>query len=145
MEIKVAIELTGEPAEVGVTLAELAAVLSGEPPASGEGADVGWWTDDRAAALVRELTDPSLRALQIITDLAPRASFAEVQRRMSQVGLRLTPGRLSPIGFAVRRLGYPEPPFVRDYYQRAYMMEEAIARLLEPAVADELRRRDPAA
>jgi len=33
----------------------------------------------------------------------------------------------------VRRLGYPEPPFVRDYYQRAYLMDEAIAKVLEPA------------
>jgi hypothetical protein len=141
VEIKVAIELTGNPSEIAMTLSELSSVLSGEAAVSSEDADIDWWTADRAAALVRELTDPSLRALEIIADLAPRAAFEEVQDRMLSLGLRLAPGRLSPIGFAVRRLGYPVPPFVRDYYQRAYLMDETIAAVLKPAIADEVARR----
>jgi hypothetical protein len=141
VEIKVTIELSGEPSEIGLMLAELGGVLSGEALADGEDAGLEWWTADRAGALVRELTDPSLRALQIITDLAPRATFPEVQRRMSGHGLQLAPGLLSSLGFAVRRLGYPFPPFVRDYYQRAYLMDEAIARVLRPVIAEEVGRR----
>jgi hypothetical protein len=141
VEIKVTIELTGEPSEIGIMLAELGSILSGEAPADDDDADLEWWTADRAGALVRELTDPSLRAVGIITDLAPRATFSDVQRRMAGLGLRFAPGLLSSLGFAVRRLGYPFPPFVRDYYQRAYLMDEAIARVLRPAIAEEVGRR----
>jgi hypothetical protein len=139
MQIRVSVELTGTPEVVGLLLAQLSDVLTSTESGDG-GAD--WWTPERSGELVRELTDQSLQALAIITELAPRASFVDVKERMARLGLQLAPGHLSSIGFAVRRLGYPAPPFVRDYYQRAYLMEEPVAQTLGEAIHKELPRRD---
>lgn len=146
MEVKVNVELHGEPAEVGMLLAQLGEVLLGdELEEDEEAANSSWWTPERALAFVRGLTDPALQALGIVADNAPRVSFRDLQRQMGMTGVQLA-GRLSSIGFAVARQGSPFP-FVRDYYQRAYYMDEDVARLMQDAIkaeAERRRDRDPA-
>jgi hypothetical protein len=140
MEIRVSIEVTGPPEEVGSLLGRLSEVLAnGDELESSD--TIQPWTSDSAAEFVGELTDLSLQALGIIASHAPRARFVDVRRDMAKLGLTLTPGSLSSIGFAMRRLGYANPPFLRDYYQRAYLMDSDIAGGRRPATEKELHRR----
>jgi hypothetical protein len=154
VEVKVTVEFRGDDLEeVGLFLIQLGSLLEKgvedqerEDGQDGEGEEElegnsAWWTPERAATFVNELTDPALRALAVIADHAPKVSFREVQREMMASGMPIPPGRLSSIGFAVRRLGYRYPPFVRDYYQRAYQMDTDTAEVLKPAIRNELRRR----
>jgi hypothetical protein len=103
-----------------------------------------WWTPERAAAFVGELTPPALQALSVIASHAPRITFREFQRRMGMSGAQLA-GRLSSIGFTVARQGTPFP-FVRDYYQKVYLMDETVAAVMRTATAAEMaqRRSEPA-
>jgi hypothetical protein len=137
MEISVTIELKGEPDEVGLMLAQLGETLIGEETANK--VDASWWTPEKAAAFVTDLTDPALQALALIADNAPNVSFRDVQREMGMTGLQLA-GRLSSIGFAVARQGGPVP-FVRDYYRRSYSMDPEVAEVLTEAIAKETARR----
>jgi hypothetical protein len=138
MEIKVTLELHGASEQIGLLLAQLSeALLSGEHEAvTSEGR---WWTMERAAAFVDGLTDPALQALDIIAANSPKISFAEFQSQMGVSGPGLA-GRLSSIGFAVTRTGAPFP-FFRDYYQRAYTMDEETATVFREAIAVERERR----
>ncbi len=151
VEVKVTVEFRGDDLEeVGLLLIRLRSLLDEgaeeqeqedeqDAEAEAEG-NATWWTPERAATFVNELTDPALRALAVIAEHAPKVSFREVQRQMMASGMPIPPGRLSSIGFAVRRLDYPFP-FVRDYYQRAYQMHPHTAEVLQPAISNELRRR----
>jgi hypothetical protein len=138
MQIKVTIEVTGERAQVSQFLAAASRLLQDDPGMTGENG--AWWTEDRAAAFVRALKPPALHALRIIASGAPKIGIQYVQREMKLAGLPMTPGRLSSIGFAVRRLGSPAP-FIRDHYQRAYLMDTEVAEVLLPAIDEESRRR----
>jgi hypothetical protein len=138
MEVKVTIEVTGEQPQVSQFLAAMSRLLQDDPKLTAE--DNSWWTEERAAAFVRALKPPALHALRIIASGAPKIGIPYVQREMKLAGLPLTPGRLSSIGFAVRRLGSPAP-FIRDHYQRAYLMDTEVAEVLLPAIEEETRRR----
>jgi hypothetical protein len=99
------------------------------------------WDAERAAQFVAELKAPAMVALRHIAAGAPKVGVAYVRAQMARAGLPTTPGTLSSIGFAVRRLGFP-PPFTRDGYQRAYHMDIHVARHLLAALdAEEERRR----
>ena len=141
MEIVVKIEIHGEPEEVGLLLADLSGTLLEQSPGQ-EGPGNDWWNPERAAAFVRELTPPALRALRIIAEGAPTVSFRHVQQQMGMKGLQLA-GRLSSIGFAVARLGGPVP-FARDHYQRVYYMDPAVGKILKDAAIREQARRKQA-
>src|SRR5262245_55660331 len=130
MRVLVTLEIEGDSTEVGLLLGQLSESLLTAHQAEGE-TDDGWWTADRAELFVRELTEPALRALQIIAQGAPRVEFRELQRKMGLPGPKLA-GRLSSIGFAVARTG-GRAPFVRDYYQKAYFMDVAVAKTLVAA------------
>jgi hypothetical protein len=141
MQIRVNVELTGEPEEVGLLLAQIGETLLGEDidEESEDEPDVedpSWWTPERAEAFVRELTGPALRALSVIASHPPRLSFREFQQRMGMTGPQLA-GRLSSIGFTVARQGTPFP-FVRDYYQKVYVIDENVARVMREATAKEI-------
>lgn len=138
MEIKVTLELQGSSEEVGYLLAQLSGALLGEEPEA-VASDGRWWTVERAAAFVGGLTDPALQALEIIASHSPNISFREFQARMGVSGPGLA-GRLSSIGFAVTRTGAPFP-FFRDYYQRAYTMDEETAKVFKQVIAVERDRR----
>lgn len=140
MHVKVTIELSGEQSQLAPVLAELARVLSAEVIAVNDEPDPSWWTDERARAFVNELKLPALLALQAIAAGAPKTRVASVQRELKRQGFRMTPGALSSIGFAVRRLGSPQP-FVRDNYQGVYAMDTDVSALLQAAIEDELERR----
>ncbi len=149
VEVKVTVEFRGDDLEeVGLLLVRLRSLLDDEEQEQDDEQDAEaeadgnptWWTPERAATFVNELTDPALRALAVIAEHAPKVSFREVQRQMMASGMPIPPGRLSSIGFAVRRLDFPFP-FVRDYYQRAYQMDPRAAEVLKPAIQEELRRR----
>jgi hypothetical protein len=152
--LTVAIEISGDPAQLASVFARLAEVFGDDAvhstiPHRGSGtfgtADAPsqprtWWTEKRAEAFVAELRPPALFALRVIAAGAPKTGIAHVQAEMANVGLPATPGTLSSIGFAVRRLGCP-PPFVRDRYQRAYVMDTEVAGHLLKATDREHRRR----
>jgi len=138
--VKVTIELSGEPSQLGPVLADLARVLSAEALLDGNELDSSWWTDERARMFVGELKLPALVALQAIVKDAPKTRVAAVQHSLKQAGFRMSPGALSPIGFAARRLGSP-PPFTRDNYQGVYFMDPDVAALLQVAIKDELESR----
>jgi hypothetical protein len=99
-----------------------------------------WWDPDRAQAFVRTLTPAALLALRLIAERAPAIPVTEIQGEMQRAGLPMTPGRMSSIGFAVRRLGAP-PPFTRDAYQGTYHMDQRLAGLFLRASEEEERRR----
>ena len=145
MEVRVTVELQGEPDEVGLLLTQIGeTILVGnvEEEDEGEEADAEsrlWWTPERAAAFVGELTPPALQALNVIATHAPRITFREFQRRMGMSGAQLA-GRLSSIGFTVARQGTPFP-FVRDYYQKVYLMDETVAAVMRDATATEMAQR----
>jgi hypothetical protein len=149
MDVRVTLELHGDPDEVGLLLTQLGETMligpveeEDEGPASDAESRV-WWTPERAAAFVNELTPPSLQALSVIASHAPRITFREFQRRMGMSGAQLA-GRLSSIGFTVARQGTPFP-FVRDYYQKVYLMDETVAAVMRDATATEMaqRRNEP--
>ena len=132
------LEIEGDPTEVGRLLGQLSeSLLEGDQ--SEEETDDGWWTADRAEMFVRELTEPALKALQIISQGAPRVEFRELQRKMGVPGPKLA-GRLSSIGFAVARTG-GRAPFIRDYYQKAYFMDADVAKTLVTAIDREIAER----
>jgi|tagenome__1003787_1003787.scaffolds.fasta_scaffold19761555_1 hypothetical protein len=145
MQIRVNVELQGEPEEVGLLLAQLGETMLISDEADDEGLeddeeeDPQWWTPERAEAFVTELTDPAVQALSVIAAHAPRLGFRELQRRMGMTGPQLA-GRLSSIGFTVARQGAPLP-FVRDHYQKVYMIDEKVAALMRDATANEMTRR----
>jgi hypothetical protein len=139
VQVKVTIEVAGEQSEIVPFLTAVTRLLQ-EPPPTTAGEGAAWWTRERAAAFVRTLKPPALQALRIIAAGAPRVAIPSVQREMVRAGLPMTPGGLSSIGFAVRRLGSP-PPFVRDHYQRAYLIEGDVAEVLLQAIDEEARRR----
>ena len=145
VQVRVTVELQGEPEEVGLLLAQIAEALvvaNVDDPGVEESDEVEsrmWWTADRAAAFVRELTPPALQALNVIASHPPRLPFREFQRLMGMSGPKLA-GRLSSIGFTVTRQGTPFP-FVRDYYQKVYLIDEAVAVVLREAAAAEIARR----
>jgi len=140
VQIKVTIELSGNESDVAPALAELARTLSVEMVSNDEQLDSSWWSDELARAFVRELKFPALVALKAIVEGAPKARVAAVQRELKRRGLRMTPGALSSIGFAARRLRSPAP-FVRDNYQGAYIMDTEVASLFQMAIKDELESR----
>ena len=142
LHVKVTIELTGEGGRVSQFLDALRRVLDEQPatPPGPGAADSSWWTPDRAATFVRRLKPPALHALRIIAESAPKVRVSVVQREMQRAGLPVTPGGLSSIGFAVRGLGSP-PPFIRDNYQRVYLMDPSVATVLLGAIEDEYERR----
>jgi len=140
VHVKVTIELSGEQSQLVPVLAELARTLSAEVIAETDESDPSWWTDERARAFVNELKLPALLALQAIAAGAPKTRVATVQHELKRHGFRMTPGSLSSIGFAVRRLRVP-PPFIRDNYQAAYVMDTDVAALLQVAIKNELERR----
>jgi len=140
MHVKVTIELSGEQSQLAPVLAELARTLSAEVTAETDESDPSWWTDERARAFVSELKLPALLALQAIAAGAPKTRVVSVQRELKRQGFRMSPGALSSIGFAVRRLGV-SPPFVRDNYQGVYVMDTDLAALLQVSIKDELGRR----
>jgi hypothetical protein len=139
MQIKVTIELVGDQSLVVPALAKLAETLSAEIVLNGE-SDASWWSDEQARAIVGELKLPALVALKAIAEGAPKTPAAVVQRELKRKGFRMTPGALSSIGFAARRLGSPAP-FVRDNYQGVYTINPAVASVLQPAIRDELDKR----
>jgi hypothetical protein len=145
LEVRVTVELQGEPDEVGLLLTQIGETIlvgAGEEEDEGEETDAEsrmWWTPERAAAFVGELTPPALQALNVIATHAPRITFREFQRRMGMSGPQLA-GRLSSIGFTVARQGTPFP-FVRDYYQKVYLMDETIAGVMRDATATEMAQR----
>jgi hypothetical protein len=149
LRVRVIVELEGEPEEIGLVLSQLGETLAvanvGELEV-GEMDEVEsrmWWTPQRAAAFVRELTPPALQALSVIASHPPRLSFREFQRRMGMSGPQLA-GRLSSIGFTVARQGTPFP-FVRDYYQKVYLIDDEVAAVLHDAAdAETARRHDEA-
>ena len=106
VQMRVTVELQGEPEEVGLLLAQIAEALvvaNVDDPGVEESDEVEsrmWWTADRAAAFVRELTPPALQALNVIASHPPRLPFREFQRLMGMSGPKLA-GRLSSIGFTV--------------------------------------------
>jgi hypothetical protein len=151
MHVRVTVELQGEPDEVGLLLTQLGETMLVGPLEEEEDEDEEsdaesrvWWTPERAAAFVGELTPPALQALSVIASHAPRITFREFQRRMGMSGAQLA-GRLSSIGFTVARQGTPFP-FVRDYYQKVYLMDETVAAVMRTATAAEMaqRRSEPA-
>jgi hypothetical protein len=147
MQVRVTVELQGEPDEVGLLLTQLGETMLLEELDVGDEDEQEqdevesrlWWTSDRAAAFVRELTPPALQALSVIASHPPRLSFREFQRRMGMSGPQLA-GRLSSIGFTVARQGTPFP-FVRDYYQKLYIIDEGVATVMREAAAAETARR----
>jgi hypothetical protein len=148
VQVRVTIELQGEPDEVGLLLTQLGETMlvdSDEEEEEDDDDDESrmWWTPERAAAFVRELTPPALQALSVIASHPPRVTFREFQRRMGMSGPQLA-GRLSSIGFTVARQGTPFP-FLRDHYQKVYLIDETVAAVLRDATAAEMarRRREP--
>jgi hypothetical protein len=145
VQVRVTVELQGEPDEIGLLLTQLGETIAGgslnneDEDQESEAASRAWWTPDRAAAFVRELTQPALQALSVISSNPPRLSFREFQRRMGMSGPQLA-GRLSSIGFTVARQGTPFP-FLRDYYAKAYLIDDAVAAVLRDATAAEMERR----
>jgi hypothetical protein len=143
--MRVTVELQGQPEEVGFLLAQIAEAIAVadvrdvDVEESDEVESRMWWTADRAAAFVRELTPPALQAVNVIASHPPRLSFREFQRLMGMSGPQLA-GRLSSIGFTVARQGTPFP-FVRDYYQKVYLIDETVAAVLSEAAAAEIARR----
>jgi hypothetical protein len=138
VQVKITIEVTAEQSQIVPFLTAATRLFQDHPRTADDAA--AWWTAERAAAFVRTLKPPALHALRIIAAGAPRVAIPSVQREMGRAGVPMTPGGLSSIGFAVRRLGSP-PPFVRDHYQRAYLMERDVAEVLLRAIEDETRRR----
>ncbi len=139
MQVKVTIELVGEESEIAPALFGLGQFLSGESPPTEEH-ESSWWTPERAEKFVRDLKPAALHALRVIAKGAPKAPIAHVQRDMKRLGFPLTPGGLSAIGFAVRRHESPAP-FVRDGYQRAYVMDADVAQVFLTAIDTEIERR----
>ncbi len=136
------IEVSGEYPQLAPVLAELGRLFGAKNVrvVGRVDADSGW-NQERAAQFVAELRAPALVALRHIAEGAPKVGVAHVQAQMAKAGLPTTPGTLSSIGFAVRRLGIPSP-FTRDGYQRAYLMDPNVASLLLTALdAEEERRR----
>jgi hypothetical protein len=153
MQVRVTVELQGEADEVGLVLTQLGETLlvgSIEEVDEDEDEDEDeehetdaesrvWWTPERAKAFVGELTPPALQALSVIASHPPRITFREFQRRMGMSGAQLA-GRLSSIGFTVARQGTPFP-FVRDYYQKVYLIDETVAAVMRDATATEMAQR----
>ncbi len=139
MQVSINLQLQGSLKEVGLMLAQLGELFFGEEEFD-EDVDGAWWTAERAAAFVEELTDTALQALAIIAEQAPKVSFRDVQQGIGMTGVELA-GRLSSIGFALKRHGAPFP-FVRDYYQRVYLMDEKLAALFRSTIATEFSRRE---
>jgi hypothetical protein len=142
LQCTVTIEVSGDYTQLEPVLGELGR-LFGEQNVRvvGRASRSTEWDEDRAARFVAELKTPALVALRQIAEGAPKVGVAHVQAQMAKAGLPITPGTLSSIGFAVRRLGFP-PPFIRDGYQRAYLMEPDVAgHLLTALDAEEKRRR----
>jgi hypothetical protein len=139
VHVKVTIELSGEHTDLSPILAELSRVLSPDMLVS-EAEPASWWSEDRARTFVHELKLPALVALQVIADGAPKARVAAVQHELKRLGFRMTPGALSSIGFASRRLNAPAP-FSRDNYQGVYVMDSEVAAVIQGAVKEELDRR----
>jgi hypothetical protein len=139
VQVKVTIELVGEESEIAPALVGLSELLSGVSQEPDEH-ESSWWTPERADKFVRDLKPGALHALRVIAAGAPKAPIAHVQRDMKRLGFPLTPGGLSAIGFAVRRHGSPAP-FVRDGYQRAYVMDPEVAEVVLAAIEGEIERR----
>jgi hypothetical protein len=145
LEVRVTVELQGESDEVGLLLTQIGeTILVGSVEADEEDEENDaesrlWWTPERAAAFVGELTPAALQAVSVIATHAPRITFREFQRRMGMSGGQLA-GRLSSIGFTVARQGTPFP-FVRDYYQKVYLMDETVAAVMRDATAAEMAQR----
>jgi len=83
MQIRVSLELVGEPEEVGLLLAQIGETIVGdefdEDAKLGDEIDaVAWWTPERAQAFVHELTGPALQALSVIASHPPRLSFRDL-------------------------------------------------------------------
>lgn len=144
LQCTVTIEVSGNYPQLMPVLAELGRVF-GEKNVRvvGRATTDSEWDEERAAQLVAELRAPALVALRHIAEGAPKVGVAHVQAHMAKAGLPTTPGTLSSIGFAIRRLGFP-PPFTRDGYQRAYLMEPDVAGLLLTALDAEEKRRHAA-
>jgi hypothetical protein len=149
VHVRVTVELQGEPEEVGLLLTQLGETMLGgsledeDQDQENDAASRAWWTPERAAAFVRELTPPALQALSVISSHPPRLSFREFQLKMGMSGQQLA-GRLSSIGFTVARQGTPFP-FLRDYYAKTYLIDEDVAAVLRDATVAEMerRRREP--
>jgi hypothetical protein len=153
VECVVKIEVSGTPEEMALVLRKLETLMheiSASPPARSEARSPakspphahgnGWWNPERAQSLVRTLTPAALMALKLIAERAPETPVQEIQSEMHRAGLPMTPGRMSSIGFAIRRLGAPAP-FVRDAYQGMYHIDKRVAELFLGAIdAEELRR-----
>ena len=147
MHVRVTIKLQGEPEEVGLLLTQLGDTMLGHAVDDEEDEDEEeddaesrlWWTPERAAAFVRELTLPALQAVSVIASHPPRITFREFQRRMGMSGHQLD-GRLSSIGSTVARQETPFP-ILRDYYQKVYLIDETVAAVLRDATAAEMARR----
>jgi hypothetical protein len=148
MQVRVTVELQGEADEVGLLLTQLGETLlvgsieeedDDDEELETDAESRVWWTPERAAAFVGELTPPALQALSVIASHPPRIAFREFQRRMGMSGAQLA-GRLSSIGFTVARQGTPFP-FVRDYYQKVYLIDETVAAVMRDATAAEMARR----
>ncbi len=140
MHVRVNIEIEGDTEEVGFLLAQLGeTMLIGDDIDEIEDDSPSWWTPQRAEAFVRELTNPALQALGVIANHAPRITFREFQTSMGLTGRQLA-GRLSSIGFTVARQAAPFP-FVRDHYQKVYIIDEDVAALLRDATEAEMARR----
>jgi hypothetical protein len=157
VHVRVTIKLQGEPEEVGLLLTQLGDTMLGHAVDDDDEDDEDdedeededeeeddaesrlWWTPERAAAFVRELTLPALQAVSVIASHPPRITFREFQRRMGMSGHQLD-GRLSSIGSTVARQETPFP-ILRDYYQKVYLIDETVAAVLRDATAAEMARR----
>ncbi len=132
MLVSVTIELSGEPDEVGATLAGIGTVLpqeqAAEPPSEG----TVWWTPERADELVRQITDNARLALKVICENAPQVPFDAVLDALGMDGIS-TGGVMASVGFAVRNMQAPNP-LARNYARRVYLIDEQVAEVLRAAL-----------
>jgi hypothetical protein len=132
MQVRVTIELQGEPDEIGTTLAGIGTVLpqeqAAEPPTEG----TVWWTSERADELVRQITDNARRALKVICENAPQVPFDAVLDALGMDGVS-TGGVMASVGFAIRNMEAPAP-LARNYGRRLYLIDSQVAEVLAGAL-----------